>query len=108
MAEAAGSAARSAGTIDALEAYLADFPDGDNQLAARGRIAELRAQPAAPPEVETGEALSPEALNPVQPIDPDLVPPGSTGGPVPLSPEPEPEPESTPEPPAEEPTPPTN
>lgn len=106
------AAARSAGTIEALEAYLADFPDGDNQLAARGRIAELRAQPAAPPEVETGEALSPEALNPVQPIDPDLVPPGSTSGPVPLSPEPEPaaEPEPTPEPvpPAEEPTPPTN
>lgn len=102
--------ARGAGTIEALEAYLADFPDGDNQLAARGRIAELRAQPAAPAETEVGEPLSPDALNPGTPVDPDLVPPGTTGGPVTLQPEPEPlpEPEPAPAPQEAEPAPPTN
>lgn len=102
--------ARGAGTIEALEAYLADFPQGDNQLAARGRIAELRAQPAAPAETEVGAPLSPDALNPATPVDPDLVPPGTTGGPVTLQPEPEPLPEPEPEPAPQEPepAPPTN
>lgn len=102
LEQASYEAARDADTIDALEAYVGDFPQGTNNLAARGRIAELRAQPAAPAEVEPGEPLTPEALNPV-PTDPDLVPPGTTGGPVPLEPAPQPEPE--PEPPAEEPAP---
>jgi hypothetical protein len=90
------AAARSTDTIQALEAFVADFPDSESTLAARGRIAELRAQPAAPAEAEAGEALTPEALNPTVPLDPDLVPPGSTGGPAPLQPEPEPAPETPP------------
>jgi flagellar basal body-associated protein FliL len=95
-------AARNADTIEALEAYVADFPQGANNLAARGRIAELRAQPAAPAEAAPGEPLAPEALNPTAPVDPDLVPPGSTGGPAPLEPLPQPEPE----PPTQDPAPP--
>lgn len=104
LEQARYASARQTDTIEALEAYVADFPGSENNLAARGRIAELRALPAAPAETEVGDPLSPEALNPGQTVDPDLVPPGATtGGPVTLQPEPEPEPE--PAPPAEEPAP---
>jgi hypothetical protein len=75
-------AASDADTIDALEAFLNDFPDSEHAIAARGRIAELRTlTPTAPEE---------DAL-PSEPTDPDLVPPGTTpeasgGGPAPLTP----------------------
>jgi len=96
------AAARQADTIEALEAFVADFPGSDSNLAARGRIAELRAQPAAPTETPVGDPLAPEALNPDGGVDPDLLPPGAVAppqtnsGPVPLTPEPEPEPEPEP------------
>ncbi|HRP10375.1 MAG TPA: hypothetical protein PLK37_05020 [Terricaulis sp.] len=101
------AAAREADTIEALEAYVADFPRSEHTLAARGRIAELRSQPAAPAETPIGEPLAPEALNPGAEVDPDLVPPGvvtappATSAPVPLTPAPEPLPEPEPENPPE-------
>lgn len=99
--------ARSADSIEALEAFVADFPSGANTLAARGRIAELRAQPETPDE----NALPEEIIGPAEPVDPDLLPPGafsgpepvleeppSSSGPVPLQPAPQPAPEPEPEP----------
>lgn len=96
--------ARATDTIEALEAFVADFPQSSNVLAARGRIAELRSAPAAAAEEPPGEALSPEALNPGGQADPDLVPPGSlsppppTNAPVSLTPAPAAEPDPEPEP----------
>lgn len=64
-------AAQEADSIEAFEAFLADFPDSENAIAARGRIAELRTAPPEPVE----EELPPfEAA----PVDPDLVPPNAT------------------------------
>jgi hypothetical protein len=106
--------ARRADTIEAFEAFVADFPRSDNVLAARGRIAELRAQPETPEQVELPEELT----APAEPLDPDLVPPGAatpppapvtpppaTGGPVPLSPAPQAEPDAPAEPEEPGPTP---
>jgi len=85
------NAAREADSIEALEAFLAAFPDSEHAIAARGRIAELRSLPTGPePLTPTEEAIDPEAL--LQPqADPDLLPPettpgASSGGPVPLAP----------------------
>ncbi|HRE46021.1 MAG TPA: hypothetical protein PKY87_18915, partial [Terricaulis sp.] len=82
-------------------------PSGQNNLAARGRIAELRAQPETPGE----NALPEEIIGPADPVDPDLLPPGalngpeptleeppSAAGPVPLQPAPQPEPQPEPGP----------
>jgi hypothetical protein len=91
--------ARDADTIEALQAFIASFPDSERfGLAARGRIAELRtAGPVAPVTTEALVPLGEEAA----PVDPDLVPPGaveltepppSPGGPVPLNSPAEPEP----------------
>ncbi len=79
-------AAQEADSIEAFEAFLADFPDSENAIAARGRIAELR---AAPPEPVVEELPPVEAA----PVDPDLVPPSAApdvapddgGGPATLS-----------------------
>lgn len=84
-------AASDADTIEALEAFLNDFPDSDHAMRARGRIAELRSlQPATSPDPNA--ALDPAAPAP----DPDLLPPGAaapapepeptTGGPATLTP----------------------
>jgi|CXWL01.1.fsa_nt_gi hypothetical protein len=79
-------AAQEADTIEAFEAFLAEFPESDNAIAARGRIAELRAQPPAPVEGEE------TPLTMEVPVDPDLVPPTTatpeTGGPATLTPPP--------------------
>jgi hypothetical protein len=95
-------AASDADTIEALEAFLSEFPDSRHAIAARGRIAELR---TLTPETPT-EDVAP--LPPTEPLDPDLVPPGSTAtpppgteGPATLTPPPveeppAPEPESAP------------
>lgn len=89
-------AASDTDTIEALEAFLNDFPESEHALAARGRIAELQqAQPATAPAA----AMDGAAPNP------DLVPPGSTtpapapttGGPAAITP---PAPEPTPAEPA--------
>lgn len=84
-------AAMDANSVDALEGYLNDFPNGANALAARGRIAELQSATAPP--------LDPNAL-PGETVDPDLVPPGAAAptGPVAITPAPTPAPEPTPEP----------
>jgi len=101
LEQARYDAARSGDTIEALEAFAADFPGSSHNLVVRGRIAELRAQPTAPEEVE----LPAEIIAPAEPLDPDLVPPGTTatppisGGPVQLQPELDAEPEPD-EPPA--------
>lgn len=80
-------AAQEEDSIEAFEAFLAEFPDSENAIAARGRIAELRTQPPEPAE---------EELPPVEevPLDPDLVPPGTSpdGGPAALTPPTEPAP----------------
>jgi hypothetical protein len=82
-------AASDADTIEALEAFLNDFPDSENALAARGRIAELQSlQPAATPDPNA--PVDPNAAGATP--DPDLVPPGATapapttGGPAPITP----------------------
>jgi hypothetical protein len=93
LEERSYEAASDADTIEALEAFLNDFPESEHALAARGRIAELQSmQPAAPDE--TTGAPPPDAT---APTDPDLVPPGAappstTGGPAPITPPAEPEP----------------
>ena len=100
--------ARAANTIEALQAFLADFPDSEHSIAARGRIAELESLPPTPIEGE----LPPGELAPTDPslttTDPDLLPPTavepSTGSaPVPLTPPPA-ESEPLPEPGTETPT----
>jgi hypothetical protein len=96
--------ARSADTIEAFQRYLSDFPESENALAARGRIAELRQMPT--PAAELAPAIDPVTGLPIDPTapppsnNPDLLPPGmgdfggppveSTegGGPVPLAPAP--------------------
>jgi hypothetical protein len=87
LEERSYEAASDADTIEALEAFLNDFPDSEHALAARGRIAELQSMPEAPVEEE------PTAIEEEAPADPDLVPPGTTpeatvGGPAPLTPPP--------------------
>lgn len=63
--------ANSAGTIEAYEAFLNDFPESEHATRANGRIAELRLQQPAT-ETPTEEVpLAPET-------DPDLLPPGTT------------------------------
>jgi hypothetical protein len=94
-------------TIEAFEAFLNDFPDSEHAIAARGRIAELQSMPAeTPPE----GAIDPNALPPteVTPIDPDLVPPGSTTGAAPADPGAGPAPITPPPAPAPDPAAPTN
>lgn len=82
LEERSFEAASDADTIESFEAFLNDFPESEQALAARGRIAEL--QTMTPATAEEGETL------PVETIDPDLVPPGTTpdatGGPAPLTP----------------------
>lgn len=87
LEERSYEAASDADTIQALEDFLADFPQSQHALAARGRIAELNALQPALEEGVTTEAL------PETPTDPDLVPPGATpdasgGGPATLTPPP--------------------
>jgi hypothetical protein len=93
-------AAGNAGTIEAYEAFLNDFPNSEHATRANGRIAELRLQQPAT-ETPTEEVpLGPET-------DPDLLPPGTTttrtpdttGGPQQITPAEEPTP-----PPADLPT----
>lgn len=69
-------AAQDADTIEGFEAFLADFPDSDNAIAARGRIAELRNQPEPPTAVE---AIAPAET--AEPVDPDLLPPPAATAP---------------------------
>src|SRR5690606_38242126 len=95
LEERSYEAASDADTIEALEAFVRDFPDSQHALAARGRIAELRTLQEEPPAEE--EALTAEELvEPPPAPDPHLVPPGSipdaSGGPAPLTPPPSEEP----------------
>jgi hypothetical protein len=82
LEERSFEAASDADTIEALEAFLNDFPESEHALSVRGRIAELQTLTPTPEE----EALPEEA----EATDPDLVPPGTTpdasGGPAPLTP----------------------
>lgn len=72
-------AASDADTVEALEAFLNDFPDSEHALVVRGRIAELQSQ-TQPPTVEETPADGATT-------DPDLVPPGSTPtGPAQITP----------------------
>ena len=111
--------AREADTVEAFEAYLADFPEGENALAARGRIAELHSIETVTTPDEEEIPIDPETGLPIEPADEsadlDLAPPTiteeptpepepapSSGGPVPLAPPPaadEPAPQSLAPPP---------
>jgi hypothetical protein len=92
LEERSFEAASDTDTIEALQAFLHDFPDSEHTLAARGRIAELEANASnAPQGVET---TTDTALDQAQ-TNSDLVPPGTTpqasgGGPVALTPPQEP------------------
>lgn len=79
-------AAQEADSIEAFEAFLSEFPDSQNAIAARGRIAELRANPPVDPNALPEGELPPGETAPA--TDPDLVPPGS------VTPLPEPEPDA--------------
>ncbi|UPT61641.1 MAG: hypothetical protein M0D54_14705 [Hyphomonadaceae bacterium JAD_PAG50586_4] len=99
--------ARAAGTIEALQSFLGDFPDSEHSIAARGRIAELESLPPTPVESEVPLAELPPT-DPNASPDPDLVPPTATapdtgGAPVPLTPAPA-ENEPLPEPGTDTPT----
>ena len=85
-------AAKDADSIEAFQGFLTDFPDSSHALEARGRIAELRAQPAPTTTIDTATTTDTT-------VNPDLLPPGATststattappaGGPVPLTPAP--------------------
>jgi hypothetical protein len=97
LEERSYEAASDADSIETLEAFLNDFPESEHAVAARGRINELRIAAAeAPPE---GEVLPP--AEGAAPVDPDLVPPGSTapdtsGGPPSIAPPAAPAPEPAP------------
>ncbi len=82
LEERSFEAASDADTIEALEAFLNDFPQSEHALVARGRIAELRTLQQEPAE---------EVVPTPQPIDPDLLPPtttpeASSGGPTAITP----------------------
>lgn len=82
LEEQTWDAAQEADSIDAFNAFLADFPDSDHALEARGRIQELQSQPVEQTTTTTDTTTA---------IDPDLLPPTTTapqepGGPTPLTP----------------------
>lgn len=103
LEERSFEAASDADTIEALEAFLNDFPDSGHALRVRGRIAELRSlQPAPAP---APDAALPDAPASGETPDPDLVPPAvtapqapapSAGGPAAITPPAEPEPDPVP------------
>lgn len=91
LEERSYEAASDADTIEAFEAFLNEFPESEHAIAARGRIAELRAsQPVELPQ--EGDLPPLPSATP----DPDLVPPGAaapgaaapeqSGGPAPITP----------------------
>ncbi len=59
--------ARASDTIEAFERFLADFPESSHAIAARGRIAELRASAAPAPLAESEPALDPLTGEPLAP-----------------------------------------
>lgn len=68
------SDARNTNTVEGWEAFLADFPQSSEAVYAQGQIQQLRLQDSAAPP-----ALGPDGQPlPTAPLDPDLVPPGST------------------------------
>lgn len=96
LEERSFEAASDADSIEALEAFLNDFPESEHAIIARGRIAELQTIEQTPAEDETTGVLPPEDTAP----DPDLVPPNATApsdesGPPSLTPPATPD-ESTP------------
>lgn len=87
LEERSFEAASDADTIDALETFVNDFPESEHALAARGRIAELQSLQPPPAVPDPNAPLDPNAL--ATPLDPDLVPPGSTTAPAPTPAPPE-------------------
>ena len=91
LEEQSWDAAQEADSIDAFQGFARDFPQSEHVLQARGRIAELQAQPVIQ-ETTTDTTTATTT-------DPDLVPPNATGeGPAPLTP-PAPAPTTTTTPP---------
>jgi hypothetical protein len=93
LEERSFEAASDADTVEALQEFLRNFPDSQHALAARGRIAELQANPDANGQQPAAAPDADESTNP------DLVPPGTTpqassgatsGGPANLTPPSEP------------------
>lgn len=94
LEERSYEAASDADTIEALEAFLRDFPSSEHALRVRGHIAELEQLEAnAPPETPQPPLLEEPGT------DPDLLPPGTlppapAPAPAPTPPEPAPQDES--------------
>ncbi len=89
------AAARSEDSIAAYEGFLNDFPQSENAIAARGRIAELQ---TLEPVTEDPALADPAAGSTP---NPDLVPPNALqpeDGPPSIASPPAPEPEPEPEP----------
>lgn len=107
--------ARSADTVEGFQRYVSEFPDGENVLAARGRIAELQQMPSTAtglnPALDPATGLPIDPTAPLGTENPDLVPPGSdltdeptSLGPVPLAPPPTNAPAAAPQEPGPGPT----
>lgn len=103
-------AAREEDTVEAFQDFLAQFPNSDHAIEARGRIAELNSLPPTDPAADPNAVIDPLTGLPVSPdaattaTDPDLLPPGAAetapvetapvetpapddgGGPAPLTP----------------------
>ncbi|MGE0739979.1 MAG: hypothetical protein AB7O98_01460 [Hyphomonadaceae bacterium] len=99
LEERSYEAASEADSIEALEGFLAEFPESEYAIAARGRIAELQTLTPAATLPEDAAAPLPEDA---APADPDLLPPGAStappadsSGPAPLTPPPAEEPALT-------------
>lgn len=87
-------AASDADTVEALEGFLAEFPNSEHRLAVSGRIAELR---SALPADAADAAVEPAPAEAVPAPAPDPAPaPSSEPGPAPITPPSEPEPEGAP------------
>ena len=94
LEERSFEAASDADTIEALQGFLRDFPQSSHALAARGRIAELQANPdqgadttttTSADQPETGEVAPGGATTATTPTTP-----APAGAPVQLSPQSEP------------------
>jgi hypothetical protein len=97
LEERSFEAASDADTIEAFEEFLADFPDSEHAMSARGRIAELRTITAPAPD-----AVAPESA-PTEPSPEDLLPPATAApdpaaGPATIAPPAEPPPAPDPAP----------
>ncbi|HVV32933.1 MAG TPA: hypothetical protein VHC73_06880 [Vitreimonas sp.] len=94
LEERSYEAASDADTVDALQGFLHDFPDSQHALAARGRIAELQANPDSTVDT-TGGVDQPTTTDQVAPggettTSATTTAPSANGAPIQLTPPSEP------------------